>query len=329
VIRLRHANEWVGLVVLLAILVALGVALQAGVLRDWFRPVQTLRILLPESGVAGLAVGADVEVLGTRAGTVRRIVIDPSQQMYAEADIEKQATAFIRRDSKAVIRRRFAVAGAAYVDVTRGTGPELDWDYAVIQAETERAPTDTLSVLLDEVQAKVFPVLDNAGRAMKALATTMERIERGEGNVGRLLSDDSLVRGIEGTVGEAQAAVGDVRGILTELNGVARDAAGLTRSATGKEGGVPALLKRANETLASLQKVVDDLSRASQRLPAIASNVESGTSTLPTLLTQAEQTTYQLEQLIAQLRGLWLLGGGGEETAPDSPARLPATEVRP
>jgi phospholipid/cholesterol/gamma-HCH transport system substrate-binding protein len=328
-IRLRHANEWVGLVVLVAIVVAVGVALQAGVLRDWFRPVQTLRILLPESGVAGLAVGADVEVLGTRAGIVRRIVIDPSQQMYAEADIEKQATAFIRRDSKAVIRRRFAVAGAAYVDVTRGTGAELDWDYAVIQAETERAPTDTLSVLLDEVQAKVFPVLENAGRAMQALATTMERIERGEGNVGRLLSDDSLVRGIEGTVGEAQAAVGDVRGILTELGGVARDAAGLTRSATGKEGGVPALLKRANDTLASLQKVVDDLSRASQRLPDIASNVESGTSTLPTLLTQAEQTTYQLEQLIAQLRGLWLLGGSGEEAAPDAPARLPATEVRP
>jgi phospholipid/cholesterol/gamma-HCH transport system substrate-binding protein len=139
-IRLRHTDEWVGLLVIVAVLLFLGSVLEAGVLRDWFRPVSHLRIVLPQAGVGGLAVGADVEVLGIHAGIVRRIVLNPNQQMYAEADIDQQAEAFIRRDSEAVIRRRFGLAGAAYVDISRGTGASLDWTYAVVDA-SERQPT--------------------------------------------------------------------------------------------------------------------------------------------------------------------------------------------
>ena len=64
----------------LAALLFAGAVLQAGALRDWMRPTVTLRVLLPEQGVGGLSVGADVEVLGTRAGTVRRVVMEPAQR---------------------------------------------------------------------------------------------------------------------------------------------------------------------------------------------------------------------------------------------------------
>ena len=163
--RLRHADEWIGLLVVATVVLFLGIILQAGVLRDWFRPVYKLRIVLPEAGVAGLSVGADVEVLGIHTGAVRRIVINPGQQIYAEAEIEQQAQGFIRRDSQAVIRRRFGVAGAAYVDIARGTGEPLDWNFAVIDAVTERAPTESVGALIDQVREKIFPILDDTGRA--------------------------------------------------------------------------------------------------------------------------------------------------------------------
>jgi phospholipid/cholesterol/gamma-HCH transport system substrate-binding protein len=327
-IRLRYMDEWVGLLVVLAVLVFLGVALQAGVLRDWFRPVSTLRIVLPEAGIAGLSVGSEVEVLGTKAGTVRRVVIDPSQQMYAAAEIDEQATAFIRRDSRAVIRRRFGIAGAAYVDIARGTGAELDWTFAVIQAETERAPTETVGALIDEVRAKIFPVLDDAGRAVDALAVTMERIERGEGNIGRLLSDETLVRSFEATAAEAQAAASDARRILVQLETASRDITELTKTMNAREGGVPELLRRADQTMVSLQSAMRDLSRAAERAPRIARNVEGGTTNLSSLVTQTQQTARELEQLLAQLRRLWLLGGNS--VAPAEPTgRLAPTEVRP
>jgi ABC-type transporter Mla subunit MlaD len=57
---LRNTDEWVGLLVVLAMIGFLAAILQAGVLREWFRPTSTLRIVLPEAGVAGLAVGGEV-----------------------------------------------------------------------------------------------------------------------------------------------------------------------------------------------------------------------------------------------------------------------------
>ena len=228
-IQLRHTDQWVGLLVVTTVALFVAAILHAGVLRDWFRPVSHLRMVLPATGGAGLAVGADVEILGTQAGVVQRIVINPNQQMYAEAEIADQARAFIRRDSKATIRRRYGVAGAAYVDVSRGTGAELDWNYAVIQAVTERDPTESIGTLIDQLRQKIFPILDDAGRSTKALADVMERTRKGQGDVGRLLTDETMVRDIEAVVAQAGAALSDLTQIESELQLAARNVKDLSQ----------------------------------------------------------------------------------------------------
>lgn len=303
-IRVRHTNAWVGLLVLAAVAVLIVAILEAGFLRDWFKPTSELRLILPATGVAGLEVGADVEVLGTKAGIVRRIILDPSQQMYALIEIGEQFTAFIRRDSAAIIRRRFGVAGAAFVDISRGTGEEIDWSYAVIEATTERAPTDSINAMIDQVQGKVFPILDNAGRATQALAEIMERINRGEGNIGRVLVDQTLMQQAEATVESANQAVAGLNQLLAKL----QQSVGDVNELTGKS--VPALMKRAGSVMSELQAVLKDLAQASTRMPAISRNVESSTANLPALLTQLQVTTQELDRLVVQLRGWWLLGGG-------------------
>jgi phospholipid/cholesterol/gamma-HCH transport system substrate-binding protein len=318
-IRVRHTDQWVGALVIAAVAVLLIAALQAGVLRDWFKPTEELRLVLPATGVAGLAVGGDVEILGTKAGRVERIVLDPNQQMYAMLEIDEQATAFIRRDSKAVIRRRFGVAGAAFVDISRGTGEEMDWTYAVIEATTERAPTDSVNVMIDEVRQKVFPILDNAGRTTQALAEIVERINRGEGNVGRLLVDQSLVQQIEAAVGSANA-------LVAELQKSAGNLSALTAKASGPEG-VPAVLDQTDAALAALRKILDDVTTASQRMPAISKNVEGSTANLPALLTQLQVTVQKLDQLVTQLRSSWLLGGGAAQ--PQEPKKFSPSQVLP
>ena len=326
--RLRHTDEWIGLLVVAAIAVLIVAIMQAGVLRAWFEPVSTLRVVLPATGVAGLETGADVEVLGTRAGIVRRIVIDPRQQMYAIVEIDQQAKAFIRRDSAAVIRRRFGLAGAAFIDISRGTGEEMDWSYAVIDATTERAPTDSISAIIDEMREKIFPILDNVGVATKGLAEVMDRINRGEGNVGRLLVDDSMTKQIEATIDAAHDSVTALNAILADLGQSAKQVNGLTRSVSAPDG-VPALLKRTDAVLDNLQVAMKNLTEASTRMPQISRNVESSTANLPALLTQVQLTAQQLAQLLTQVRSLWLLGGSNTPPAPASSERLPTTEVRP
>ena len=91
--------------------------------------------------------------------------------------------------------------------------------------------------------------------------------------------------------------------------------------------GVPALLRRVDQTLASLQQATRDVARTTTRLPQTVRNVEEGTANLPALLTQTQQTTRELEMLLTQLRGLWLLGGGGAP-APE-PRRPGAERIRP
>ena len=75
-------DELVGAVVLACVGVFVAVLINAGLLKDWFQPSFTLRILLPDEGVSGLAPGAEVQVLGTRAGEIRRIVIAQTLLAY-------------------------------------------------------------------------------------------------------------------------------------------------------------------------------------------------------------------------------------------------------
>jgi phospholipid/cholesterol/gamma-HCH transport system substrate-binding protein len=96
--------------------------------------------------------------------------------------------------------------------------------------------------------------------------------------------------------------------------------------ASSGKNGVPDLIRRLDAMLANLQSVTHDVARASPRLPEITQNLAGGTADLPALLTQTQVTATELERLLTQLRGLWLLGGGN---TPPSPARLPATQLQP
>jgi phospholipid/cholesterol/gamma-HCH transport system substrate-binding protein len=325
-IRLRHTDEWVGLLVIFAVALFVGAALDVGVLRNWFRPTATLRIILPATGVGGLAPGAEVEILGIQMGNVLRVVVQPNQQIYAEAAMDQQAEPFVRRDSKAVIRRRFGIAGDAYIDITRGQGVPMDWRYAVIDATTERAPTETVSALIDEARSKVFPILEDTRATVAALRVTAERIEKGEGTVGHLMANDTLAVDTERTMSSLQGQIAKLGGLLDELNAAARNVNDLSAKAAADKEGLPQVLRRVNAILASLNSVMRDLAQATPHLPQIARHADAASADLPALLTQIQLTVSELEKLVVQLRGNWLIGGS---PPPPEPRRLPASNVQP
>jgi phospholipid/cholesterol/gamma-HCH transport system substrate-binding protein len=319
-------DEIVGAVVLACIGVFIAVLINAGLLKDWFQPSFTLRILLPDEGVSGLAPGAEVQVLGTRAGEVRRIVIDPNQRMHAVARVEDQMRPFIRRDSVVSIRRQFGVAGAAFIDISRGSGPELDWSYAVIAATTERAATDTIGQILDEVRAKVVPLIDDVQKAVLAFTAVAQRavdpagpleqtlasaagiarrVETGEGVAGRLIANDKMATDLEQTLV-------NVRELAAQLE------------RTSKDPRIAQILQKTDSVLTSLQATTRNLAATT---PQITRNMTETTDALPTTLLQAQIAARELELLLGQLRHHWLLGGSS--AVPAASRRAPAVEVRP
>jgi phospholipid/cholesterol/gamma-HCH transport system substrate-binding protein len=291
--QFRYASRRIGLFVLLALAVFVAAILQAGVLRGLLNPTANLRVIMPAEGLAGLARGSAVEVLGTRAGEVREIVINPTENFHAIVRIDKAMQPFIRSDSKVLIRKQFGIAGAAFLDITRGTGAELDWDFAVLEATPERGATENIGQIIDQLSTKIFPVIDKTDRVMTALANIAEELDRGEGSAGRLLVDDTLIRDLEAAVAQVPPVIGNADAVLVSLNGVLRN-----------------------------------VNRLVPQIRDLAGKAGTASAELPMFITQTRAAVAELERLLVQLQGNWLLGGGG---APNQPERKPLSplEVRP
>ncbi|HTH98384.1 MAG TPA: MlaD family protein [Stellaceae bacterium] len=313
---LRNTDEWIGLLVLVCIGLFIAAALHAGLLSDWFRPTVQLRIVLPPTGSQGLSAGADVQLLGTRVGTVRRVVVDPNR-IYAEAELDTQAEVFIKRDSKALVRKQFGLAGAAYLDISRGTGAPLDWHFAVIDAVTEPDPTENIGATVDQIKQKIFPVLDDAGRAMHALADTLQGIDQGHGNIGRLVKDEALAKQLGQIATNLKTTSDQLNATMVQVHQMV--------ATTAAPNGLPALLRKANDSLASVQKATHDLAGATPQLPAITRNAATSTADLPALLLQTQASMEQLEKTLDQLRHTWPLSSSAGPEAP----RLSPAEVTP
>ena len=324
----RYTNEAVGVFVLLSVVIFIAALLQSGRLKDWYDPGEMLKVMLPKEGLFGLSGGAEVEILGTKAGKVSQIVVEPDQQIHAVVNLKRKMKGFVHRDSQAIIRKEFGVAGASFLEITRGTGAPLDWEYAVISAVAERAPTESMGELLADVRTKVMPILDDAQRLLVNLNTITGRISAGEGAIGRLLVDDRMAREMETLLAQVNVDVRQLGPILAALQKTVTNVSALTARIADQSGELPQLTQDAGLLLKSLQSVMQDLSRTTPHLPKMMENVSDAASDVPVLLGQTQQVLYELEGLLKQLRSNWLLGGGGAGQQPNND-RIPAVEVNP
>jgi phospholipid/cholesterol/gamma-HCH transport system substrate-binding protein len=347
--KFRYTNEAVGLFVMMALLIFIAGLIYSGRVSEWFNPGETLRVLLPDDGLSGLTKGSTVEILGTKAGEVRDIVINPSEKIYADVRIDREMALFVRSDSKATIRRMFGIAGDAYLEITRGFGKPLDWKFAVINAVSDRKPTETVGELIDEIRAKVFPVIDIAQKAIQAFLTVAkelqdpdkgvqqllanvnsitDRIDRGEGTIGRLLAEDTLVRDMESLIAQLDTETSRMGPILDDLKATMQNVAELSTRFNDGSGDIPEIARSLKEALASVEMVVKDLSQTTPHLPKIVKNLGDTTDTLPIFVIQVQQVMVELERLIKQLQSHWLLGSKTGEKLPTND-RISPLEVRP
>ena len=124
---------------------------------------------------------------------------------------------------------------------------------------TDRDATESIGSMIDEVKQKIYPVLEDAGRAMHALADISQGIARGHGNIGRLVKDEDLADQLGQSLAGLKTAIGQVNAELAEIRRLTADIAGPQ--------GVPALLRRADGSLASIQAATRDLAAAARICP--------------------------------------------------------------
>jgi phospholipid/cholesterol/gamma-HCH transport system substrate-binding protein len=340
--KFRYTNETVGLFVLISLLIFVAGLIYSGQVRKWFNPGETLKVVLPDEGLSGLAEGSAVEILGTKAGEVRDIVINPDEKIHANVRIDSDMVVFVRSDSKASIRKTFGIAGDAYLEITRGNGAPLDWEFAVLTVESDRKTSDTLAEVIEELRAKVLPVVDDAHKAIlllmavakdlqdedkgvQQLLTNLnsiaDKIDRGEGALGRLLTEDKLVRDLEILIARLGPLFDDLEEMVDNVSEYSAEF-------DNETGDIPKITRSLKKTMASLEIVMKDLSAATPRLPKIVENVGDTADTVPVLVLQLQQVMVELERLIQQLQSHWLLGGGSRQPSPTD-SRISPLEVNP
>jgi phospholipid/cholesterol/gamma-HCH transport system substrate-binding protein len=308
--KFRRVNEITGTFVLVVVVALIAAVVWTGRSQRWFKSRVTLRIVLPETGAAGIRQGSEVYFLGTLVGSVSDVVVDTTGRMEAEANIRRDFFRFVRADSSAVVKKKFGVAGDSFFEITRGQGQPLPEKNASIVCNEEFQ--NALEAAIEDIRRDTLLVLKKTSAGLETwttlgsnLITSRERLDQ---LVGRLdhIADD-LQQG-KGTAGKL-----------------------LTDTAVADE--AQKLLARANEAMSELQGVVTNLNAAvknvqngTARLPEITGAVADEAKDLPGLVQQTQTSMRELERLIEAMQRHWLLRKYVNPTNPPPTRPSPASK---
>lgn len=185
---LERSQVRVGLALGLGLLLLGYGVVRVGELFDVFADRYPLITLVPTA--AGLLEGAPVTLAGQRVGQVKRIDFIPIEHQADEEhirivlSINEDVREQIRGDSEAQIQTQ-GLLGDKFIDIAPGS-PR----YPTLQAG-DTLPSKT-AVDLAVVLAKAAETLSQAQLTIRDLDRITGRLARGEGTLGRLLTDEAL-----------------------------------------------------------------------------------------------------------------------------------------
>ena len=160
------------------------------------------------------------------------------------------------------------------------------------------------------------------------LNTVSGMMARGEGTLGRLLSDEKLLDDSLALVNRLNLHIERLDPLFDDLAQTIRNVSKVTNQITAQSRDLPEMTLKLKEVLEAVRLVMADLSRTTPQLPRIAKNMSDATNSVPVLMLQTQQVMAELEQLIKQLQSHWLLGRKDSKTQPAG-TRISPLEVRP
>ncbi len=235
--------------------------------------------------VSGLVPGARVEMAGVEIGRVANIGLTDGKalvemRIYEGVKIAKDAVAMVRTKG---------VLGDRYVEIKQGKSPEplppggmiaktispVDLDQVLAEVgpaiEDIRDITAGLKELLGSEEGKnnFKQMIVNIRDAAASFKEVGEKLAKGEGTLGKLLTDEKLYVQIEN--------------LAANLNQVAEK--------LNKGQGTLGKLINDEELYAELKQTINTINQASATLNEIAKNIQSGKGTLGKLITDEELYT--------------------------------------
>ena len=221
--KFRHADEIAGTFVIIAAILFVVAVIMAGRAQGWFDGSFKLKVVFDTAdGSYGLQEGAVVQVRNAIAGRVGKISPTPDGVMGTTLIIKERFRPFITKNSVAKIKKRFGLAGDAYVEIERGKGGVIVEDGDVIKCVKDEELMETAQKMINEFQQAMQPMLDDIQKIVDSVAGITASIDNGDGLAGAVIKDNgirddlaSIVSHMESISADANVSVAQVSMLLS------------------------------------------------------------------------------------------------------------------
>jgi hypothetical protein len=215
--KFRHASELSGILVLVAVVLLVGGISTASRVQGWFEGTFDLRtVFRTEEGAFGLQEGADVMIRNASAGRVGKL--EPTAEGFITTTfrIKRRYQSFVGKNSVAVVKRKFGVAGDAYVEITGAKGPPIE-SGATIECRREEELTEIAKRTLADFQEAAIPLLRDVQGIISNVNRIAAEVAGGRGVVGAAIRDPDLTADVKTAVHSANVLMGDASQTLREV----------------------------------------------------------------------------------------------------------------
>ncbi len=311
--RDRRANRRVGTLVLAALVVAAATLFVLGDKQNLFRAKNHYTVRFNE--VNSLQRGASVQLNGVDVGQVEKIVLPEDigqHQLIVHVAIDARYEQRLREDSEARIRT-LGLLGDKYLEVTSGSPG------APVLAANGEIPAAAVTNV-DELVSSGEDLMQNVLTISAQLTSILGRMERGEGLLGELIKDvepgKNVTTEIYGTLEALRLAAesistgkGPVPRLLNDEDLGLKLEASVSRldtilaKAESGEGVLPMLLTD-TEARAKIDRTLDSLQQAADKLAQLVAGLDGSDALLAKLLTDDEygkKVAGELDRLLTNL----------------------------
>jgi len=204
----RGKKVRLGLFILIGTSLFIAVFYIIGSSSKMFSKVTTVHTTFKE--VQGLRTGDHVRFSGIIIGTVDEMRIITDTSIMVDMAIDRKMVKFIRKDSKAEIKPE-ALIGAKMVVVHSGT--------ALVEHIKEGDYLESVESLhFEAIFHDLSKDLQKSAVILNNLVEITEKINEGEGNIGRLLNDSSIVIKLDQTADNFVVTSKNLKTLTNQLN---------------------------------------------------------------------------------------------------------------
>jgi phospholipid/cholesterol/gamma-HCH transport system substrate-binding protein len=267
----------VGIFVFLGLIILVAGVLTLGGQQNSFHKKITVKAIFDDVG--GLQTGNNVWFSGVKIGTVKKMQFHGGSQVEVIMNIDEKNQQYIRKNAKAKISSEGFIGNKLVVIYGGSKQAEPVEDEDILGVE-KGLTTDEMMATLQENNKNLLDITNNFKLISK-------RITDGEGSVGKLLTDETLVNNLETTIVGLKQASANAQRLTANISDYA--------SRLQSEGSLTndlitdtVIFNKLRSTVAQLQQTSKTANEVANNFKEVSAKVNSNNSPLGVLLNDSQ-----------------------------------------